>query len=65
MSTNELMETVSVHMVGDCPQCGITNNAAVNYQISPDVSGSVLTADARCGDRACQARVKLVGHATR
>ncbi len=65
MSTNELMDTVSVHMVGDCPQCGITNNAAVNYKITPGVSGSVLTADARCGNSACQAHVKLLGHAKR
>ncbi len=64
MNTNQPMETVSVHVSGDCPNCGITNNATLNKQIPTGHRGvSLVVASATCGNGDCRAIAQLSGHA--
>ncbi len=64
MNPNQPTKSVSVHVSGDCPQCGITNNATLTKEIPAGHRGvSLVVATATCGNSDCRATAQLSGHA--
>lgn len=54
--------TVPVTVSGECPRCGLTNNATIQATIDPNALAVLVTADASCG--ACSNPVRLSADAT-
>ena len=58
------METVTVHVSGTCPGCGMENYAQINEQIPSAHRGSAqVVATVTCGNSDCRAIAQLTGWA--